>query len=92
MLFAKLNSKYDLLSAQVKFWDELRALISPEIAEIERAMMEHVVKANGSLLLMKEQMKKMAEEDMATMEHLIGFMEQTCHCPRLFPTLPKLPI
>ncbi|XP_048527186.1 uncharacterized protein LOC125506516 [Triticum urartu] len=92
MIFAKYHSQYDLLSAQAKFWDELRALISPEIAEVERVMMEHVAKANSSLVLMKEHMKKMAEEDTVTTEHLIGYMEQTCHCSCLFPTLPNLPI
>ncbi|XBH97046.1 hypothetical protein VPH35_087337 [Triticum aestivum] len=92
MIFAKYHSQYDLLSAQAKFRDELRALISPEIAEVERVMMEHVAKANSSLVLMKEHMKKMAEEDTVTTEHLIGYMEQTCHCSCLFPTLPNLPI
>ncbi|KAF7051551.1 hypothetical protein CFC21_059784 [Triticum aestivum] len=90
-VFAELHSQYDLLSAQAKFRDELRALIILEIAEIERAMMEHVAKANGSLLLMKEQMKKMAEEDMATTEHLIGFVEQTCHCLASFLPYPSYP-
>ncbi|KAM3316951.1 hypothetical protein ACQJBY_034861 [Aegilops geniculata] len=89
MLFAELHSQYDLLSAHAKFRDELRALVSLEIAEIEGAMMEHVAKANGSLVLMKEQMKKMAEEDKATTEHLIGFMEHTC--PRSFRPYPSYP-
>ena len=91
MLFAKYHSQYDLLSAQAKFRDDLRTLISPEIDDVERLMMEHVAKANGSLLLMKEQMKKMAEEDMATTEHLIGFVEQTCHCLASFLPYPIYP-
>ena len=87
MLNAELTSHLEELR---KLQDaELRALLDTHFAEMENAATVHVALANARLMFMKEQMKKMAEEDEATTEDLVEFMELNCH--QLFPTLPSLP-
>ncbi|XBH97053.1 hypothetical protein VPH35_087340 [Triticum aestivum] len=87
MLNAELTSHLEELR---KLQDaELRTLLDSHFAEIESVATVHVALANARLMSMKEQMKKMAEEDEVTMEDLVEFMELNCH--QLFPTLPSVP-
>ncbi|XP_044980157.1 uncharacterized protein LOC123447614 [Hordeum vulgare subsp. vulgare] len=89
-VYAKMTSHLEELSVDTDLRDaELRALLDCHFTEMERLMTAHVALANVRLMSMKEQMKKMAEEDKATTEDLVGFMELYCH--QLFPTLPSLP-
>jgi hypothetical protein len=87
MLYAELTSHLEELS---KLHDaELRALLDSHFAQMESVATVHVALANARLMSMKEQMKKMAEDEEATTEDLVEFMELNCH--QLFPTLPSLP-
>ncbi|KAM3316952.1 hypothetical protein ACQJBY_034862 [Aegilops geniculata] len=87
MLYAELTSHLEELRKLQ--YAELRALLDSHFAEMESVATVHVALANARLMSMKEQMKKMAQEDEATTEDLVEFMELNCH--QLFPTLPSVP-
>ncbi|XP_040243660.2 uncharacterized protein [Aegilops tauschii subsp. strangulata] len=73
--------------------DDMQQLFTERVAQIEGTVNEKVATAKANLMLMKERLKKMAEQEKMAPKDVIEFLEQNCphlmiRVSCLFPSSP----
>ena len=58
--------------------DDMKQLFTERVAQIEGIVNEKVTTAKANLMLMKERLKKMAEQEKMLQKDVIDFLEQNC--------------
>uniref|UniRef100_N1QYD2 Zinc finger RING-type eukaryotic domain-containing protein n=1 Tax=Aegilops tauschii TaxID=37682 RepID=N1QYD2_AEGTA len=74
-------------------YDEMRQLFTERVAQIEGTVNAKMTMAKANLMLMKERLKKMAEQEKMVQKGVIEFLEQNCphlmiRVSCLFPSSP----